>query len=218
MDNSFLNFFFTLDKHLADFIQNYGQWTYIALFLMVFLETAIIFMAFLPGDTLLFAAGTMAAVTNLEIYWVLTLISLAAILGNAVAFSLGRWLTNATAHDRNRWVKADYLEKAHAFFKRWGGWAITMARFYPVLRSVVPLAAGLSRMKGRVFMTFNIVGGLIWGIGLTLLGYFFGNIPVIRKNIGLIAAIIIVISLIPFLVSAVKKWLGKKPSAAPPEL
>lgn len=209
MDNSVISFFFSLDKHLADFIQNYGLWTYLALFLMVFLETAIVLMAFLPGDTLLFAAGTMAAVTDLQIGWVIGLICLAAVLGNFVAFYLGRWLTKATLRERSRWVKAGTLEKAHAFFKKWGGWSITMARFYPILRAVVPLAAGMSGVKTSTFALFNVLGALVWGVGITLLGYFFGNIPVIRKNIALIAVIIIVISLVPFVVAWLKKLLGR---------
>ena len=203
-----------LDKHLAVLIQNYGIWVYAILFAIIFCETGLVVTPFLPGDSLLFIAGTLAAVSSstgnvLDVNIMVVLLSIAAILGDALNYRIGAWVGPKFFKDNNaRFLKREHLDRAHAFYEKWGGAAIIMARFAPILRTYVPFVAGMSRMTYSKFALYNITGGVVWVASLTYLGYFFGNIPWVKAHQGFIVIGIIVVSVLPVFVIALKEKLG----------
>lgn len=194
-----------LDKHLALLVQNYGAWIYLILFAIIFCETGLIVAPFLPGDSLLFIAGALAAVGGMDVNLLVVVLIIAAVLGDAVNFQVGAWLGPKVFKDNEaRFLKRDHLEKAHAFYEKWGGAAIILARFTPFLRTYVPFVAGMARMTYGKFAAYNISGGILWVASLTYIGFFFGNIPWIKANQGFIVIGIIVLSLIPVVIGALK--------------
>lgn len=213
--NKIIDIALHLDKYLGALIQQYGLWTYAILFAVIFIETGFVVMPFLPGDSLLFAAGTFAAVGALKIGWLIALLATAAIIGDTVNYWVGHFLGPKVFHKENsRIFKKEYLDRTHAFFEKYGGKTIIIARFVPIVRSFAPLIAGIGRMSYGKFIAYNVVGGIGWVVLLTGAGYFFGNIPVVRKNFSLVILAIIVISTIP----AVTEYLRhrKKRPAVPP--
>jgi membrane-associated protein len=204
-----------LDRYLSAIIQQYGLWTYGILFVVIFIETGLVVTPFLPGDSLLFAAGTFAALKALNIGWLIALLAAAAIIGDTVNYWVGQALGPKIFHkEGSRVFKKEYLDRTHAFFEKYGGKTIIIARFVPIVRSFAPLVAGMGRMSYGRFIAFNIVGGVGWVVLLTGAGYFFGNIPVVRKNFSLVVLAIIIISTIPAVTEAVRHRREK--SAAPP--
>ncbi len=204
-----------LDRYLSAIIQQYGAWTYGILFFVVFVETGFVVMPFLPGDSLLFAAGTFAALKALNIYILLGLLAAAAIIGDTVNYWVGHYLGPKVFHrEKSRIFKKEYLDRTHAFFEKYGGKTIIIARFVPIVRSFAPLVAGIGRMSYGKFIAYNVVGGIGWVALLTGAGYFFGNIPVVRKNFSLVILAIIVISTIPA-VTETLRHRKKKPSDPP---
>jgi membrane-associated protein len=204
-----------LDKYLSAIIQQYGLWTYGILFAVIFIETGFVVMPFLPGDSLLFAAGTFAAMGALKIGWLLALLAAAAVIGDTVNYWVGHAVGPKIFHrEKSRVFKKEYLDRTHAFFEKYGGKTIIIARFVPIVRSFAPLVAGIGRMSYGKFIAYNVVGGISWVVLLTGAGYFFGNIPVVKKNFSLVILAIIVISTIP----GVTEYLRhrKKKPAAPP--
>jgi membrane-associated protein len=202
---SFWDFFLHLDKHLAMLVQDYGPWIYAILFAIIFCETGLVIAPFLPGDSLLFIAGALAATGGMDVHIVVVLLIIAAVLGDAVNYQIGAWLGPRIFKDDNaRYLKKSHLEKAHAFYEKWGGAAIILARFTPFLRTYVPFVAGMSRMSYRKFALYNVTGGVIWVASLTYLGYFFGNIPWVKANQGFMVIGIVIVSLIPVLIGVVK--------------
>ncbi len=203
-----------LDKHLAVLIQHYGVWVYAILFAIIFCETGLVVTPFLPGDSLLFIAGTLAAVSSttgnvLDVNVMVILLIIAAILGDALNYRIGAWLGHKLFKDNNgRFLKTENLDRAHAFYEKWGGAAIIMARFTPILRTYVPFVAGMSRMTYGKFALYNITGGVAWVASLTYLGYFFGNIPWVKANQGFIVIGIIVVSVLPVFVVVLKQKFG----------
>jgi membrane-associated protein len=201
-----LNFFLHLDAHLSELVQQYGVWVYGILFLIVFAETGLVVTPFLPGDSLLFTAGAMAArAEGLEIWLVLVVLFIAAVLGDAVNYSIGRFLGprvfRAEAHDSfwHKLLNRDHLQQAHDFFERYGGKAVVLGRFVPIVRTFVPFVAGGGAMSYPQFAFYNVAGGLLW-VGLCVGGgYAFGNIPIVKDNFGLVALGIVGISLLPML-------------------
>jgi len=205
-----------LDKYLSAIIQQYGAWTYGILFAVIFIETGLVVMPFLPGDSLLFAAGTFAALKALNIVWLIALLAAAAIIGDTVNYWVGHYLGPKVFYkEKSRIFKKEYLDRTHAFFERYGGKTIIIARFVPIVRSFAPLVAGIGRMSYGKFLAYNVVGGIGWVLLLTGAGYFFGNIPVVRKNFSLVIMAIIIISTIPAVTEALRH--RKKKPAAPPE-
>jgi membrane-associated protein len=187
-----------LDKYLSAIIQQYGLWTYGILFVVIFIETGFVVMPFLPGDSLLFAAGTFAALKALHIGWLILLLASAAIIGDTVNYWVGyhvgvKFFTREDA----RFFKKKHLERTHAFYEKHGGKTIIIARFVPIIRSFAPLVAGIGRMSYGRFIAYNVIGGVGWVVLLVGTGYFFGNIPVVKKNFSLAILAIIVISTIP---------------------
>jgi membrane-associated protein len=198
-----LDFFFHLDTHLAAFVEHYGPWVYALLFLIIFAETGLVVTPFLPGDSLLFTTGALAATGILDIRLAAALIAVAAILGDAVNYSIGHFVGPRvfTAEDRrsfwHRMLNRDHLMKAHAFFERHGGKAIVLGRFVPIVRTFVPFVAGAGSMSYPQFAFYNVTGGLLW-VGLCVgAGYAFGNVPVVKENFELVVVAIVFISVLP---------------------
>ena len=190
-----LDLFLHLDEYLAKIITDYGAWTYGILFAVIFVETGLVIMPILPGDSLLFAAGTFAALGSLNVWFIIGLLIVAAIVGDAVNYSIGHYLGDRAYNIK--WIKKEYLEKTHAFFEKHGGKAIFLARFVPIVRTFAPFVAGIGKMSYSYFATYNIVGGITWVTLFTLLGYFFGNIPFVKKNFELVIIAIILFSVVP---------------------
>jgi len=190
-----IDLFLHLDEHLARIILNYGAWTYGILFAVIFVETGLVVMPFLPGDSLLFAAGTFAALGSLNVWFLVGLLFIAAVLGDAVNYTIGHYLGERAYNIK--WIKREYLDKTHAFFEKHGGKAIFLARFVPIVRTFAPFVAGIGRMSYGYFATYNVVGGGTWVLTFTLLGYFFGNLQFVKKNFEFVIIAIILISVMP---------------------
>jgi len=190
-----IDLFLHLDEYLAQIISNYGAWTYGILFVVIFIETGLVVMPFLPGDSLLFAAGTFAALGSLNVWFLIGLLFVAAVVGDAVNYTIGHYLGERAY--KIKWIKKEYLDKTHAFFEKHGGKAIFLARFVPIVRTFAPFVAGIGKMSYGYFATYNVVGGATWVVTFTLLGFFFGNIPFVRKNFELVIIAIILISVMP---------------------
>jgi membrane-associated protein len=207
----FIDIFIHLDKHLSEVIQNYGALTYAILFLIIFCETGLVVTPFLPGDSLLFAAGTFAAIGALEVGLLFGLLSLAAMIGNTTNYWIGYFVGPKIFHKENvRFLNKKHLERTHRFYEKYGGKTIIMARFVPIVRTFAPFVAGIGRMTYGRFISYDIFGGTGW-IGICVFsGYFFGNIPVIRQNFSLAILAIIFISITPGLIEFMRHHLRNK--------
>jgi membrane-associated protein len=201
-----IDLFLHFDKHLKEVVDLYGVWVYAALFLIIFAETGLVVTPFLPGDSLLFAAGALAATGAFNIWVLIPLLMIAAILGDAVNYAVGDAVGPRvfTSVDRtsfwHRALNRDHLAKAHAFFEKYGGKAIILGRFVPIVRTFVPFVAGAGTMTYSTFALYNVTGGVIWVAICTLAGYAFGNVPIVRDNFTLVALGIVFVSLLPILV------------------
>lgn len=199
-----VDLFLHLDAHLSEVIARYGGWTHLILFLIVFAETGLVVTPFLPGDSLLFAAGTFAALGALDVRMIVVLLIIAAIIGDTVNYWVGAWVGPRAFSGRIKWLRQDYLERTHAFYEKHGGKTIILARFIPIIRTFAPFVAGVGAMTYGKFVTYNVVGAILW-VGLFVLGgFFFGNIPVVRQNFSLVILAIIVLSVVPIGIEAVK--------------
>lgn len=190
------DYFLNLDVHLQAAIVAYGTLIYAILFVIIFCETGLVVTPFLPGDSLLFAAGAFAALGNLNIFVLLGLLCIAAILGDACNYSIGRWFGKKAFHENARFLKKKYLDQAEAFFARYGKKAIVLARFAPILRTFVPFVAGAGRMHYGAFATYNVIGGITWVALFVSGGYFFGNIPLVRDNFEIVILGIVFLSIL----------------------
>ena len=204
-----IDLFLHLDEYLAGIITQYGTWTYGLLFVVVFIETGLVVTPFLPGDSLLFAAGTFAALGSLNIWLLIGLMIVAAIGGDAVNYSIGHYLGERAYNIK--WIKKEYLEKTHAFFEKHGGKAIFLARFVPIVRTFAPFVAGIGKMSYGYFATYNVVGGITWVTTFSLLGYFFGNLEFVKKNFEFVIVAIILISVVPMFV---EWWKARREAKA----
>lgn len=196
----FVDLILHLDSHLVELLRDYGPWVYFILFAIVFAETGFVVTPFLPGDSLLFAAGALAAVDTsgtLSAPMLSLVLVVAAISGNTTNYHIGRWIGPPAFSGRYRWLKVDYLRRTEDFFSRWGSWTIVLSRFAPIIRTCAPFVAGVARMPYARFQAYNVLGGLGWVLLLTWTGFFFGNIPLVKDNFGLVTIGIIVVSLIP---------------------
>jgi membrane-associated protein len=198
--------FLHVDKHLLDIIQTYGTGTYLVLFAIVFCETGLVFLPFLPGDSLLFAAGAFAATGVLNVWAVLGLMMVAAILGDSVNYSIGS-LLGPRLHARGKlpFVKKQHLDKTAEFYERYGAKTLIIARFVPIVRTFAPFVAGIGSMKYGRFMTFNVIGAVAWAAICIFAGYFIGNIPVVKKNFEIVILLIIFISVLPGIIGYLKE-------------
>jgi membrane-associated protein len=206
---SLVDLFLHLDVHLTEFVARYGVWVYGLLFAIIFAETGLVVTPFLPGDSLLFAAGALAATGAFDVRLLFLLLAFAAVLGNTVNYAIGRYVgprvfraedsTNAWSRLLNR----QHLARAHAFFEKYGGMAVVLTRFVPIIRTFVPFVAGAGAMRYGTFALFNLLGGVLWVGVCVAAGYLFGNIPAVKNNFSLVALGIVAVSLLPMLV----EWL-----------
>ena len=193
-----IDFVLHLDTHLSGLIQTYGLWTYGILFLIIFLETGFVVTPFLPGDSLLFAAGSFAANGALKLGWLLVILSAAAILGDTINYWIGHFVgPKVFSREKTRFFRKEHLDRTHQFYEKYGAETIIIARFIPIVRTFAPFVAGIGRMSYWKFVSYNVIGGIGWVVLFVLGGYFFGNMPVVKKNFGLVIIAIIVISMIP---------------------
>lgn len=207
-----IDIFLHLDKYLGQIISQYGTLTYLLLFLVIFMETGLVVTPFLPGDSLLFAAGTFAspALGSALSIWVLwILLCLAAILGDTVNYWIGHYIGPRAFSGEIRFLKKEYLDRTHVFFEKYGGKTIILARFVPIVRTFAPFVAGVGEMTYGRFITYNVVGGFIWVSIFLWFGYFFGNLPFVQENFSLIVVAIIAISVLPMVYEFIKaRWFS----------
>lgn len=206
---SILDIFLKLDEVLHGVLQTWGPWTYALLFAIILCETGLVVTPFLPGDSLLFAAGAMAALypDDLNVVALLVLLSIAAVLGDTVNYAIGRWL-GPRAFTIDKWfLKHEHLERTQRFYERHGGKTIVLARFVPIVRTFAPFVAGVGRMNYPQFLFYNVLGGLAWVLICTLAGYFFGNFPVVKENFELVVVGIVVVSVLPL---AWEMWAARR--------
>jgi len=202
----FIDLILHLDKHLAEIIQGYGAWTYLILFLIVFCETGLVVTPFLPGDSLLFAAGALAAIDGspLNVWMLFALLTVAAIIGDTVNYWVGAYIGPKAFTSSSRLFKKDYLIRTQEFYERHGGKTIIIARFVPIIRTFAPFVAGIGSMTYWRFIVYNIVGGVLWVAICLFFGYLFGNIPFVKRNFSLVIIVIIFISILPGLIEIVR--------------
>jgi membrane-associated protein len=192
-----VDFVLHFDKHLLEFVRDYGRWVYAILFTIVFAETGFVVTPFLPGDSLLFAAGALCATGELSLPAMIALLVFAAFAGNAVNYSIGRYIGPKVFQSSHRLLNREYLDRAHAFFESYGGKAIILGRFVPIVRTFVPFVAGAAQMTAASFVLYNGVGAVAWVSSCLLAGWFFGNIPIIKNNFSLVTIGIVAVSLLP---------------------
>lgn len=193
-----IDFILHVDKHLEAFVASYGAWVYALLFIIVFVETGVVVMPFLPGDSLLFISGTVVATAGLNVHALVGLLIVAAVLGDTVNYSIGRYL-GPKVFDKpdSRWFRQEHLRRTQAFYDKYGGVTIIIGRFVPIVRTFAPFLAGVAGMTYRKFLIFNLIGGVLWISSLVYAGYVFGNIPWVKNNLSLIVVGIVAVSLIP---------------------
>ena len=204
-----LDYLLHIDKYLETLLNQYQNWFYIILFLLIFIETGLVVMPFLPGDSLLFAAGMLAAAfpDQLNIYIVLGLLWIAAILGDTVNYTIGKTLGTKLVTAKifgKRIIQDSAIQKTESFFQKYGSKTIVIARFVPIVRTLAPFVAGVSKMHYGTFIKYNLIGGTIWVVGITLAGYFLGTISIIKNNFEIVVMLIIAFSLIPIIIELIK--------------
>jgi membrane-associated protein len=206
----FIDVVLNLDKHLIEMVEQYGAWIYAILFAIIFSETGFVVTPFLPGDSLLFVAGAVAATGGMNVHLLVALLIAAAVLGNSVNYAVGRWLGRHFFTNRgSRWLNPAHLEKAHAFYEEHGGKAVVISRFLPIVRTYIPFVAGMAAMEPVRYTAFNVAGALLWVGSLCYAGYFFGNIPWIRGNLTAIIVGIIVVSLLPLVYAYLRSRMSR---------
>ncbi len=194
-----------LDAHLAEFVAEHGAWVYALLFVIVFIETGLVVWPFLPGDSLLFVTGAIAAAGGVDIAVVMAVLVAAALTGDNVNYAIGRWVGPRVFHyEKSRWFNPRHLARAHAFYERHGGKTIILARFIPVVRTYVPFVAGIGSMPYARYIGWCIVGALTWVVSLCSAGYFFGNIPLVKNNLSVVIVLIVLVSISPALFAWLK--------------
>ncbi|HLE13393.1 MAG TPA: DedA family protein [Anaerolineales bacterium] len=208
--NFLIDFVLHLDEHLNTVIQNFGVWTYLLLFLIIFLETGLVITPFLPGDSLLFAAGAFAALGSLNVIVLFVLLSFAAILGDTVNYWIGHYIGPRAFSGNIRFLKKEYMDRTHAFYEKYGGKTIILARFIPIIRTFAPFVAGIGAMTYSKFILYNVVGGVAWVAIFLFGGYFFGNLPVVKDNFTLVILAIILISVLPGVVEFLRERARSK--------
>jgi membrane-associated protein len=205
-----VDFIVHIDRHLAELAAAYGPWLFLILFLIIFAETGLVVTPILPGDSLLFVTGAMAATGAFDIHLMVLVLIVAAILGDSVNYQIGKVL-GLKVFDRpnSRIFKREYLERTHAFYERHGGKTVIIARFAPIVRTFAPFIAGVGAMTYPRFFAYNVIGGVLWVASFSYAGYFFGNLPVVKQNLSLLILAIVVVSLLPGVIAFVRQRLGK---------
>lgn len=208
-----IDLFLHLDKHLGALIAQFGGWTYVPLFIVIFIETGLVVTPFLPGDSLLFAAGSLAALPDspLHIVVLYVIVAIAAVLGDTVNYWIGHYMGPKVFTGNNRFIKKEYLDRTHNFYEKHGAITIILARFIPIIRTFAPFVAGIGRMTYWHFISYNIIGGIAWTALFTFGGYFFGNLPFVQNHFSIVVLAIIIISVIPAVVEVFRS--RQKPKA-----
>jgi membrane-associated protein len=188
---------------MLQFIEAHGVWIYVLLVAIIFSETGLVFMPFLPGDSLLFVAGAICAMGKMDLYLLIALLTTAAIVGDAVNYSVGRWF-GAALIARTSLVNAKHMAYTQGFYDRYGGQTIIIARFIPLARTMAPFVAGFARFDPKRFLFYNVIGGVVWVVSLTVAGYWFGNLPFVRDNLTLVILFIIFLSILPGIIAVLK--------------
>lgn len=205
-----IDLFLHLDVHLHELTLEYGTWTYAILFIVIFCETGLVVTPFLPGDSLLFAAGSLAALGSLDPHLLVFLLVLAGILGDSVNYTVGYRIGPKIFHKENvRFLNKAYLEKAHAFYERHGGKTIIIARFIPIIRTFAPFVAGVGKMTYAKFLLYNVTGAVVWVAGFVYTGYYFGNLPFVKKNFSLVIIAIIILSVTPPVIEFIRSRMRR---------
>lgn len=210
-----IDYFLHLDRYLGQVIAAYGLWTYGLLFAIIFCETGLVVMPFLPGDSLLFAAGALTATTALKIGWLLILLIVAAVLGDAVNYMVGYYAGEKLI--RTRLIKKEHLDRTHEFFQKHGKMTIVLARFVPIVRTFAPFVAGMGKMRYAEFAVYNVTGGILWVSLFVTAGRLFGNLPVVKEYFSLVIAAIIVLSVVPIVYEVWRQWREGKRNSTPAE-
>lgn len=210
-----IDLFLHLDKHLDVIIQNYGAWTYLILLLIIFCETGLVVTPFLPGDSLLFAAGTFAARGSLDVQLLALLLCLAAVAGDTANYWIGAAVGPRAFSGKYRLLNQRHLQRTHEFYERHGGKTIVLARFIPIIRTFAPFVAGIGAMNYARFITYNVVGGIVWVCLFLYGGYFFGGLPIVRDNFSLVIVAIVLISVLPIAWELARSWLRRTPVDQP---
>jgi membrane-associated protein len=206
-----INFILHIDIHLKELCTNYGTWVYLILFIIIFCETGLVVTPLLPGDSLLFAVGSMAAIGALDLWLVILLISGAAILGDTVNYSIGHFVGPKVFHDdHGRFLNKEYLRRTHSFYERHGGKTIVIARFLPIIRTFAPFVAGIGSMTYPKFLFYNVFGGIFWVLTFILAGYWFGSIPLIKNNFSMVIMALVIIPGIPALVEFIRIQINQR--------
>ena len=210
-----IDFILHIDQHLTELAAQYGVWIYGILFLIIFCETGLVVMPLLPGDSLLFAAGSIAAIGKMNIHLMVVLLIIAAILGDAVNFMIGKFFGEKLfANPNSKIFKQSHLQKTQQFYAKHGGKTIILARFIPIVRTFAPFVAGMGHMTYHHFLAYNVIGGVLWVTLFSYLGYFFGNLPIVKDNLSLVLVAIIVLSILPGIVEIIRhKRAANKASA-----
>ncbi len=209
-----IDFILHVDQHLLEFVRDYGTWVYAILFLIIFVETGLVVMPLLPGDSLLFAAGAIAATGAMDPVLLSILLFIAAVMGDSLNYQIGRYIGPRVFSMNLRFIKRDHLLKTQSFFEKHGGKTIIFARFLPIIRTFAPFIAGVSHMQYSRFLIFNVIGGAAWILSFVWLGYFFGNLPVIKDNFTYVIFAIIGISMLPAVLEMLRQyWPNNKPKA-----
>ena len=205
----FIDFILNVDQHLVEFVTNYGVWIYAILFLIIFVETGLVVMPFLPGDSLLFAAGALASTGAMDPWMLAGLLFVAAVLGDTLNYHIGKYIGPRVFEIESRWINKEYLYKTQAFFKTHGGKTIIFARFIPFARTFAPFIAGVSQMHYKTFLAYNAIGGFCWISSFIFLGYQFGNFPIIKDNFTYVIFGIIIISVMPAVIAFIREKFFK---------
>ena len=214
MIKTLFDIFMHLDRHLGSVIQAYGIWTYLILFLIIFCETGLVVTPILPGDSLLFAAGAFAAIGALDVIWLFGLLTVAAVAGDTLNYWVGHYLGPKVFHKKDvRFLNREYLDRTHRFYEKHGGKTIIIARFMPIIRTFAPFVAGIGKMTYMRFIGYNVSGGILWIASFVFGGYFFGNIPMVKRNFTLVIVAIIVLSVMPGVIEFLRHRLKASKTA-----
>lgn len=209
-----IDIFLHIDRHLVELVTDYGAWTYAILFLVIFAETGLIVTPFLPGDSLLFAIGALSATGALNVWALVGLLIIAAILGDSVNYAIGKALGTRVFKDDARVLKTSHLRRTESFYEKYGGKTLVIARFIPIVRTYAPFVAGACRMSYPKFLFYNVAGGVLWILLFVLGGYFFGNIPAVKENFGIVIVAIIILSVAPAVIEYIRHRKAPPPAQA----
>jgi membrane-associated protein len=206
----FIDIILHLDQHLVSWLALFGPWIYVLLFLIIFCETGLVVTPFLPGDSLLFALGALSALENgLNVWILLSTLTIAGILGDTVNYHLGKYLGPKVFRNESRFFRTQYLTQTQEFYNKWGAFTIVAARFAPIVRTFAPFVAGIGSMNYKKFLAYNVLGAIAWVFSFVLAGHFFGNIPVIKRNFTVVIFGVIFVSILPMLIPMIKSRLKK---------